>query len=110
MEGMTRQRIKDRPINYVEVHINIEDGCNVSEGEYSYHISAFTGSLDISSIGGVDDISLIKECIDGCLSDPTIEMHEEGLLHLVLKEDGEWEDVFWHKYYVLERSCWLDYV
>jgi len=109
--SITKQRIEDRPVNYIEVHIHVESGCNPKEGEYILHLASFNGSLDLSSHGGVDDISLIKECVEEIISDIDFKKEEieEGLLHLVLKESGEWEDVFWHKYYVLERKCWIDY-
>ena len=95
------QRIADRSVNYVEVCIYTELGCNPSEGEYNMVVNSFIGSLDISSIGGVDDVSLIKDCIENNLDE--IKLPKEGCTQVILKESGEWEDVFWHKYYEIER-------
>lgn len=101
MNEYTFQRIEERPINYVYVCIVTEDECSVEKGEYSLSITGITGALDISSIGGVDDVSLIKECIESHISE--MKLPNDGTTVVVLKESGEWEDVFWHKYYVVER-------
>ena len=61
------QKIGDRSVNFVEVLLVTESGCNPDEGEYSLSINSFIGTLDISSFGGVDDISLVKQCIDNNL-------------------------------------------
>ena len=103
MMQMTFQQLEDRSVNFVEVCIYTELGCDPSEGEYSMIISSFIGALDISSIGGVDDVSLIKDCIENNFEE--IELAKEGCTQVILKEAGEWEDVFWHKYYVIERVC-----
>ncbi len=98
---MEQQNIKTRSINYVSVSIYTESGCNPEDDEYSLTINNASNSLDISSSGGIDDISLIKDCIANNLS--SFILPEEGMTEIILKEDGEWEDVFWHKYYVVER-------
>ena len=100
---MAKERIEDRAVNYVEVCIYTESGCNVEDGEYSMRIISFIGTLDISSIGGVDDISLVKACIEENLDD--LRLPEEGCAQVILKESGEWEDNHWLKYYELERVC-----
>ena len=102
---MTFERIDDRAINYVSVHLNTELGCNPLQGEFSLYISDFIGTIDIDSGGSVDDISLIKDCIANELDFK--KLPPEGCTEIVLKESGEWEDVFWHKYYVIERICIL---
>lgn len=104
--SMTFEQLKDRPVNYVSVEVGTESGCNIEDDEYSLHITGFLGALDIGIPGGVDDISLIKECVLENLD--AIDFPEEGSTQLILRESGEWEDVFWHKYYELERwsvSC-----
>ena len=98
---MSFQRIEDSSINFVQVFVETELDCDPSEGEYSLTIISFIGSLDISSIGGVDDISLIKDCIVNNLD--ALKLPPEGATEVVLRESGEWEDVFWHKYYEIER-------
>lgn len=95
------QNINDRSVNYVHVNIVTEAGCDIEEGEYSMYIAGFVGGLDLSSPGGVDDISLIKDCIRNKLD--FSKLPEEGITEITLKESGEWEDVFWHKYYEIER-------
>jgi len=98
---MYRQQLSDRAINYVSVLVETEKGCDINEGEYSLYIMSFIGSLDIYSPGGVDDVSLIKDCILNHLDD--LNLPEEGCTQIVLRESGEWEDVFWSKYYEIER-------
>ena len=100
------QKIEDRTINFIEVCIYTELGCDLSANEYSIMINSFIGALDISSIGGVDDISLIKDCIDNGIDD--IQFPEEGCTQLILKESGEWEGYSWNKYYEIERICVLE--
>jgi hypothetical protein len=103
---MEKAQLKDRQLNYISVFLNTESGCNAFEGEYSLYLASFMGELDISSVGGVDDISLAKECIENHLDFSKIPKH--GTTEIILKESGEWEDVFWHKYYEIERVCILD--
>ena len=89
--------------NIVQVLIHTETGCNPLVGEYSLHIGSVIGALDISSVGGVDDVSLIKDCIIERVLDE-IDLPEEGTTEIILRESGEWEDVFWHKYYEIESA------
>jgi hypothetical protein len=103
---MEMQQLKDRAINYISVLIFTETGCDPKKEEYDLRISSFIGSLDITSIGGVDDISLIKESIENDFDFD--KLPEEGTTEIILKESGEWEDVFWHKYYVIERYHIID--
>ncbi|VAW38875.1 hypothetical protein MNBD_GAMMA01-1293 [hydrothermal vent metagenome] len=102
---MEQQNIKNRSINYVSVFIETESGCDIAAGEYFLKIGSQSNALDISSVGGVDDISLIKDCIENNIN--SFILPDEGTTELILKEDGEWEDVFWHKYYIVERICVL---
>jgi len=96
------QQISERAINIVEVIIFTESGCNPKEGEYNMTLDSFIGSLDLSSHGGVDDISLIKEGIEEGVDFDSLP--EEGATQIILAEDGEWEDVFWHKWYTVIRT------
>lgn len=98
---ITYERLEDRPINYISVQLTIESGCNPNEGEYGLYISSFIGCLDICSAGGVDDITLAKECIDNDLDFE--KLPNEGHAEIILKESGEWEGYSWHKYYEIER-------
>jgi hypothetical protein len=96
-----KQILNEGAVNYIEVYIYTELGCKPSDGEYSMAINSFFGSLDISSAGGVDDVSLVKDCIENNLDE--IKLPVEGCTQVILKESGEWEDLFWHKYYEVER-------
>lgn len=102
----TREQLSDSPINYVQVLITTETGCDPEKGEYGLEISSFIGCLDISSHGGVDDVSLVKECIENDIDFSTLP--EEGTTEVILKESGEWEDVFWNKYYIVDRVVKLE--
>ena len=88
-------------MNIVSVLIQTESGCNPLDGEYSAHIVSFIGMLDMTQVGGIDDVSLIRECVDNAIMNNDIELCEEGFKEVRLIESGEWEDVFWHKYYDL---------
>lgn len=85
--------------NQVKVTMFIESGCNPSEGEYSLEITQIIGSLDITAFGGVDDITLIKDAIEDNIDFSALP--KEGFVEICLREDGEREDVFWNKYYVI---------
>lgn len=90
-----------RDFNYVKVLVTTEAGCKIRDGEYSVYIIGVLGALDISSIGGVDDISLIRDCIENSLDE--LNLPEEGTTEILLRETGEREDVFWNKYYAIEH-------
>lgn len=100
-DTVIKERIEDRGVNFVQVIIGTESGCRVADGEYSVFIIGLIGELDIHSYGGVDDVSLIKDCIVEHIREWALP--EEGTTEVILKESGEWEDVFWNKYYVVER-------
>lgn len=104
--GIERQQLENRSVNYVQVLIHTESGCDPKDGEYWLEISGFVGCLDISSPGGVDDVSLIMECIENNMDFSTLP--EEGTTEVTLRESGEWEDVFWHKYYIVDRIVKFD--
>lgn len=89
----------------VDVFVEVEDGCIQADGEYSLFITGFVGEgLDINSCGGVDDATLIKEACDNYLLDTNNHQLKDGIANLRLEESGEWEDVFWHKYYVVKKA------
>jgi len=104
---MEKQNIEDREINTVQVCIGVEGGCDPCEGEYTLNICSFIGSLDLHSVGGVDDISLIKDCIENDFHFALLP--NEGCAMVTLEESGEWEDVFWHKYYKIVRVTMAEY-
>jgi|GEM_PF-3500420 len=94
---MERQELSNK--NVIQVFIRTEKGCDPLEGEYSLSIGNSKYPLDISSPGGVDDISLVKDAIENEFD--LSSLPEEGLTEVVLIESGEWEDVFWNKYYLV---------
>jgi len=55
-------------MNIVDILIQTESGCDPLDGEYTAVITNFVGTLDISALGGVDDVTLIKEAIDKLIS------------------------------------------
>ena len=82
-------------MNRVRVLLNIKDG------EYSLGITGILGSLDIDSPGGIDDISLIKECIFDYVTGKKELI--SGVYIVDLVETGEYEDIFWNKYYKVDQ-------
>ena len=88
-------------MNIVDVIIHTESGCNPLDGEYTAFITNFVGALNLTAFGGVDDATLIKEAVDEAIMNNDIELCEEGFKEVRFQESGEWEDVFWHKYYVI---------
>ena len=58
---MERQELTNP--NIIRVFIQTEKGCDPLEGEYSLSIGNSKYPLDISSPGGVDDVSLVKDAI-----------------------------------------------
>jgi len=96
-----RELMVDRSVNYVQALIQTESDCDPSIGEYSLSITGFTSSLDLSGHGGTDDISLIKNAIENHVD--LLRLPPEGWTEVTLRESGEWEDVFWHKFYVIEN-------
>lgn len=95
--------IRDRSVNTVSVHITLESGCDWREGEYNLTLNGLLGSLDLNTLGGVDDITLIQDAVFDVLEDK-IGDRCEGCLELTLQESGEWEGYNWHKYYIVIRS------
>ncbi len=97
---MLKQQLSTKATNTVSVHVTTEADCNFNDGEYTAEIVSFIGGLDITSLGGVDDISLIQEAIGEI--EPEL-LPKEGVTEVILEETGEWEDVFWHKFYAVKE-------
>jgi hypothetical protein len=83
----------------VEVVLYLDKGCSVEDDEYMIHLLSASEPLDIWQHHGGDDISLITECIRNHIDE--INLPEETIVVVQLQESGEWEDVHWHKYYVI---------
>ena len=104
--NITFERIEDRPINYAQCHLITELGCDAIQGEYTLLLVGFLGTIDMTDTEtGTDDICLIRDCIENELD--FSKLPEEGVTELILEETGEWEDVFWHKYYKIARFAVL---
>lgn len=102
MNDFTFQRIEDRPVNVVQVLVHTESGCSVKEGEYTTLLGGFLGALSLDVPGGMDDPTLILDCIKEHIDEYVLP--EEGCSEFILIESGEWQDVFWHKYYEIARA------
>ena len=90
----------------IEILLWLDAGCSKEEGEYSINLKSFSEPLDIGQIGGVDDVSLAVDCIANNIDE--IDLPEETLICVTLEESGEQEDVFWHKYYVVNGAYHVD--
>lgn len=102
----TREQLHERPINYVCVVIYTEEGCSPEEGEYGLSLCSFIGALDLSAPGGTDDIQLVKDAVENEIDFKLLPI--EGETEVILRESGEWEDVFWHKYYEVKRVTMME--
>lgn len=91
--------------NKVRVQVSYEKGCDLTEKEYSIEIIGFVGSLNISDIdekNGVGDVALIQDAVYEWMTSQKLP-DAQVVIILDLVESGEQEDVFWHKYYVVEK-------
>lgn len=97
---------QDAPTKTITLELWRDDGSNIDDDEYSVRLVSFSEPLDLLSPGGTDDISLVMEGLVECLK--RVVFPPTSYVRVTMKESGEWEDVFWHKYYVLERQeIWL---
>jgi len=88
-------------MNIVDVVVLLQEGCCVDDDEYSIDIVGFIGSLDIQPHGEFTDCTLIKEAIDEAIHNKEVTLIEDEPLNIRLIETGEWDDVFYNKYYEL---------
>jgi hypothetical protein len=92
--------------NRVRVQICYDKGCNLTEKEYSLEIIGFVGLLNISDLDekhGTGDACLIQNAVYEWM-EPEKLPDAQVVIVLDLLESGEWEDVFWHKYYIVEEA------
>lgn len=85
--------------NIVRVAVWLESGCDIKKEEYGLTIEGFIGQFNIKPRGGEDEVSLIKECADEFVSNIDFDIPEEGVIYLNMVESGEWQDVFYTKWY-----------
>jgi len=87
----------------IKVRIDYEEDCNPKDDEYSTSLISFNDVLNITRTDterGVDDITLINEAIDEYIAKNNLP--RSGPIVLTLIESGEWEDVFWHKWFEIK--------
>ena len=92
--------------NSVRVQVCYEEGCDLREKEYSIEILNFVGSLNVSDNdekNGVGDIALIQEAVYEWIDEEKLPIGQI-VITLELVESGEWEGLFWHKYYIVAKS------
>ncbi len=94
--AITKESISGRMQNVVKVGISLEG--DWKEGEYQVSIEGFIGSLKIDAPGGEDDPYLIKAAIEEDAENIFADK-EEAYIEVFLVESGEWQDVFWCKWY-----------
>lgn len=79
----------------ISVSLNIESGCSFEEGEYILYLK--------TDCVRNDHIEYVEECIENDLIDKIGPIKTETQYEITLVESGEWEDVFWHGYYEIEK-------
>lgn len=92
---------QDAPTKTITFELWRDDGSNIDDDEYSVWLSSCSDPLNMSAPGGMDDVSLAMDCLRNCVYE--IDFPHSTRVFVTLKESGEWEDVFWHKYYVLKE-------
>ena len=95
--NITFGRIEDRAITYVELMILCEDGCSFDDDEYCSEITAIMGAINLNY-----DIDMIDECISN-IDFSKYKKEDLTVLKVILRESGEWEDMRWFKYFVVDR-------
>lgn len=71
----------------VLVTVHVDCGCSAEKDEYSINITGLCGQLDISSFGGVDDVSLIVACLKNHAE--LEKLPTASITTFVLRETGE---------------------
>lgn len=95
--------------NIVRVCIWLESGCSLDNGEYGLTMEGVIGALNIMPNGGVDDVSLIRECAEEFISGIDFEIPGDGLIELMMIESGELQDVFYTKWYEVKSHRIQDF-
>jgi hypothetical protein len=94
--------------NKITIHIRTELGCDWREDEYSIYFINSTQSLYMGiQDKDEDDFSLIRDAIRENME--SFNLPPEGMTEVVLIEDGEWEDVFFHKYFTVESFKFIPF-
>lgn len=98
--SISKDHINGRVQNIVKVGISLEG--DYKKGEYQIYIDYFIGSLAIDVPDGEDDPYLIKQAIEENAEEVFAQM-EEAYIEVILIESGEWQDVFWCKWYEIQK-------
>ena len=85
--------------NRVTVTLHTNQYCNAQDGGYILTLDNTLQPLNLDSVNGPDDISLIKECIATCLRELPTDI--EIAIEIILTENGEWEGPGFHRCFTL---------
>ena len=85
--------------NIIRASFFCEADCKALDDEYSISIEGVIGRLEADFY--CDDFDLVKEAIHNNLNLKEMKTDERQHIVFTLSESGEWEDVFWNKYYVV---------
>jgi hypothetical protein len=88
--------------NKLGVTIWTESGCSFKDGEFTVKISNI-----IEGEVGHDDHQLVRECVWEEYENSDFPQLDAAY-YVELVETGEWEDVFWHKYYQIADGSKLE--
>lgn len=90
-----RQQLEHPTLLTIEVHT--EAGCEINKGEYGVFITQIVGNVSLDDIF----LDLIREAVVEAIygDNPEIRLPEEGCTEMRLEETGEWEDVFFNRYF-----------
>lgn len=81
----------------VIMSIYTEADSDPSSGEYGLTIDKIvSGHIDV-----MQDIKLLREAVANEVDFKTLP--DDGYTIVHLEESGEWEDVFWHKYFIVKN-------
>jgi len=85
--------------NEITVRIDTERDCNIHEGEYSVFLLGTKYPVELDPPGGETHFYLVTECIAENLD--KLNLPEEGYTTVKFREAGEWQDVFFVRWYEL---------
>ena len=85
----------------IHAQVYLDGGCTIEAGEYSIRFTGFSCPVEI------EDFDLVRKCIADRIED--FGLKPETYANVTLREDGEREDVFWNKYYLVEKFSLHEY-
>ena len=81
--------------------VSLDADCSVEAGEYGVMFTATSQPVELN------DFEMAAEAIRENVED--FGLKSETTATVMLREDGEWEDVHWHKYYTIEAFSLQEY-